>query len=52
MGFYVTFDGFSGTGKGTLARWLEGYLRKAGSTVVTLHDNKLDSRFAEKGIVL
>lgn len=42
MGYYLTFDGGSGTGKGTLIRWCETYLANSGKKVKVLRDNKID----------
>lgn len=42
MGYYLTFDGGSGTGKGTLIKWCEEHLTSSGKKVKVLRDNKID----------
>lgn len=39
---YVTFDGVSGVGKGTLIAWCKRYLEGRGEKIVLLEDNKTD----------
>lgn len=42
MSYYITFDGGSGTGKGTVIRYLAKYLEERGQRVTVLRGNQLD----------
>lgn len=41
MGYYITFDGGSGTGKGTVIKEFENYLTGLGKKVKILRDNEI-----------
>ena len=42
MSVYITFDGCSGTGKGTIIKALRVFLQERGHSVVIVRDNELD----------
>lgn len=42
MGYYLTFDGFSGTGKGSVISWLEQELKSRRKKVIVVQDRDFD----------